>query len=257
MAQKQSRSRDSNLLRAIAKNTLSTLLATTAGNVLTGKPANGDFTTAYTSATTITAGGLPAAIPALADEDINAIVQYDVDGNFENIFTKDVNTMTVAANVITVHGAKFTATDTFIVYTNYSTSSSGSVGSILGTTSTTATLVTAADIGVADTVWIDQGAEIDCRTYSKVGIFIAFTVDDSTGNQIQILSKSASGGANEFIMDTAASYQKTIGNADIEIFYEFEVNAIIPYIQIQSRATDVDTGGGTIGTMTIYITRGY
>lgn len=115
-------------------------------------------------------------------------------------------------------------------------------------------LVTASDIGAVDNTWVDQGSEIDCRTRTKLGIWVKLAVNDSTGNQIQFLSKHTSAGADEYVLDTSSSYQKTLGDSDIKVFYEFDV-ATKPYVQIQTKATDVDTGGGTEGTVTIDITK--
>lgn len=117
-------------------------------------------------------------------------------------------------------------------------------------------LVSASDIGAVDDTWVDQGAEIDCRGYKTVGIYVDLTVNDSTGNQLQVLSKHESAGSEEYVQETTADYQKTIGDSDISIVYFFDVTSV-PYIQIQTKATDVDTGGGTEGTVTIDIIKEY
>lgn len=118
-------------------------------------------------------------------------------------------------------------------------------------------LVSASDIGAVDDTWIDQGAEIDCRGYNTISIWVNFTVNNSTGNQLQILRKHESGGTDEYIMEASADYQKTIGDASVKIVYDFEVDNTTPFLQIQTKATDVDTGGGTEGTVTIHIIKGY
>lgn len=87
-------------------------------SALVGKPANGDFVTAYTSATTLTLSSLPEYITAVNDEDIVSVVQINASGAVVDTFTKASDTITVASNVITVADATFGATDTFIVYTN-------------------------------------------------------------------------------------------------------------------------------------------
>ena len=117
-------------------------------------------------------------------------------------------------------------------------------------------LVSSSDIGATDDVWKDQGAEIDCRRFKTVGIYTNLTVNDSVGNQLQVLVKHESGGADEYTLDTSSEYQKTLGNSDRKPFYTFGVEGII-YIQIQTKATDVDTGGGTEGTVSIEITKEY
>jgi len=117
-------------------------------------------------------------------------------------------------------------------------------------------LVSASDIGATDDVWVDQGAEIDCAGFKTIGIFVNLTVNDSIGNQLQVLVKHESGGTDEYTLDTSSEYQKTLGNVDRKPFFEFGVEGI-PYIQIQTKATDVDTGGGTEGTVSIGITKEY
>jgi len=85
-----------------------------------GKPAgqNGDFVTAYTAATQITLSLLPSGVVAFYDNDIVSIQQIDNTGEVVNTYTRDDAVMQIAANVITVTGATFAATDTFVVYTS-------------------------------------------------------------------------------------------------------------------------------------------
>ncbi|MEA3370299.1 MAG: hypothetical protein U9Q40_03095 [Campylobacterota bacterium] len=117
-------------------------------------------------------------------------------------------------------------------------------------------LVTASDIGASGGVYIEQGNEISMNTYTILGIFVKFTANNSTTNTIKVLSKHESGGAEEFVLETSGDYIKTLGDSNINIYYEFETNGTIPYLQIQSAAGVVDTGSGTIGTLEIYITKG-
>ena len=117
-----------------------------------------------------------------------------------------------------------------------------------------ALLVTASDIGASDGVYIDQGAEIDMgNKFNVLGLFVKFIVNDSTTNTIKVLSKRESAGADEFVLESAGDYIKTLGDASVNIFYEFETNALIPYIQIQSAA---GTLGVVEGTLEIYIIKG-
>ncbi len=115
-------------------------------------------------------------------------------------------------------------------------------------------LVSASDIGAVNNTWVDQGAEIACNGYTQIGIWVNFTVNDSTGNQLQVLSKHTSAGSDEYVLESASKYQKTIGNSSLKILYMFEVDNTFPYIQIQSKATTV---GATEGTLTIDITKGW
>ncbi len=100
------------------------------------------------------------------------------------------------------------------------------------------TLVTTSDLGSVDDTWKDQGVEIDCRTYKNIGIWVDQIVNDATGNQLQVLSKHTSSGADEYVLATAGTYQKTMGDNDIKILYPFNVETV-PYIQIQTKATDI------------------
>ena len=118
------------------------------------------------------------------------------------------------------------------------------------------TIVSGADIGTVDDTWVDAGSEIDCRGYKTIGIWVELTVNDSTGNQLQVLSKHTNAGATEYVLETSSDYQKTIGDSDINILYSFNV-VNVPYVQIQTKATDVATGGGTEGTVNIYLTKEY
>ena len=111
-------------------------------------------------------------------------------------------------------------------------------------------LVNAANIGAADDTYIDQGAEIDVSGSKAITYFVDFTVSDSTGNQIQVLSKHESAGTQEYVLESTADYKKTIGDSSIKIAYTFDTTGV-NFLQLQSKATDVDTGGGTIGTFTI------
>jgi hypothetical protein len=70
------------------------------------------------------------------------------------------------------------------------------------------------------------------------------------------LSKHTFADSDEYVLETPGDYQKTLGDADTKIAYFFDVSAI-PCIQIQTKATDVDTGGGTEGTVTIDIIKEY
>ena len=113
-------------------------------------------------------------------------------------------------------------------------------------------LVTASDIVATTTVYKDQGAEIDMTGYTTLGMFVKFTVNDSETNTIKVLRKHTSAGAEEFVLETEADYIKTLGDASINIYYEFETNGTIPVVQVQSTATTV---GGTEGTLEIYIVK--
>lgn len=112
-------------------------------------------------------------------------------------------------------------------------------------------LVTSSDIGATNDTWVDQGSEIDCRTYKTIGVYINFTLNNSTGSLLQVLSKHTFGGSNEYELESTSDYQKSLGEADRKVAYFFDVQSI-PYIQIQTKATTV---GATEATVDIDITK--
>ena len=87
---------------------------------LVGKPTggNGDFVTAYTAATQITFSSLPSYITNINTEDIISIFQINASGAVVKTYFRSDETITVAANVATIAGATFGATDTFVVFTS-------------------------------------------------------------------------------------------------------------------------------------------
>ncbi len=115
-------------------------------------------------------------------------------------------------------------------------------------------LVSGDDIGAVADTWIDAGAEIDCRGYTRLKLWVSLTVNNSTGNQLQVLEKHTSAGSDEYDGETAADYQKTIGDADRKVPYQFELGNNTPYIQVQTKATVL---GATEGTINIDYTLGY
>lgn len=87
------------------------------GSMLIGKSGGGDFTTAYADSATITIGTMPYTHTFIAD-DILSVQQIATDGSVTNTFTRDDIAMTVTSSVLTIVGAAFINTDTFVVYTN-------------------------------------------------------------------------------------------------------------------------------------------
>jgi hypothetical protein len=94
------------------------------GSMLIGKSGGGDFTTVYTSSTTITIGTMPYTHTFIAD-DILSVQQITTDGNVTNTFTRDDVAMTFTTATLTIVGAAFASDDTFVVYTNIPRSPSG------------------------------------------------------------------------------------------------------------------------------------
>ena len=225
-----------------------------------------DFTATYTSSTTITLSSLPISISDSAQIAFVKMVPASGDAVIYVNGSGGV-TLTVSSNVVTIAGVTtpFASGDVYEVGINaqkkaFDPSTNSDMVSVLNPTyghyTDAELLVTASDIGAADGVYLDQGAEIDMNGYNVLGVFVKFTVSDSTTNTIKLLTKHTSAGTEEFVMETAGDYIKTLGDANINIYYEFETNHTIPFIQIQSAAADVDTGGGTEGTLELYITKG-
>jgi len=79
---------------------------------------NADFTTAYASAITITLSGFPTSVAAFTADDIVSVVQIATDGSVTKTYTRNDAAFTLAANVLTVVGAAFVASDSFVIYTN-------------------------------------------------------------------------------------------------------------------------------------------
>ena len=90
----------------------------TSGMVGKAAAANGDFDVTYTAATQVTVSNLPSSVAAIHADDIEAIKQIATGGGVTNIFNREDAVMSVAGAVITVAGAAFVNTDTFVVYTN-------------------------------------------------------------------------------------------------------------------------------------------
>ena len=88
-----------------------------------GKPSgtNGDFTTAYASGTTITLSSLPSNVSAINTQDIISITQFNNVGEVVKTYFRDDTKITCTGTdptTVTVTGATFAATDSFLVMTN-------------------------------------------------------------------------------------------------------------------------------------------
>lgn len=87
-----------------------------------GKASNGDFVTAYSAPgpNIIALSGYPAGLTFITDDDIEVIKQINTTGAVVATYARTSSVISVSTlpNIITVVGATFAATDTFIVYTN-------------------------------------------------------------------------------------------------------------------------------------------
>jgi hypothetical protein len=85
---------------------------------LVGKSSGGDFTTAYQAATGITIGGLPDYHSTFLADDVISVVQVATGGGVTATYHRDDAVFTFAGTTLTVTGATFAASDTFVIYTN-------------------------------------------------------------------------------------------------------------------------------------------
>jgi hypothetical protein len=82
---------------------------------------NADFVTAYAGATTITLSTLPTGVTSIKAADIMAVEQYSTTGALTKRWTRDDAAMSATGTdptTLTITGATFVNTDTFVVYTS-------------------------------------------------------------------------------------------------------------------------------------------
>ena len=219
-----------------------------------------DFTATYTSSTTITLSSLDITITDSSQ--IVFIVQIKSD-NTSNVFQNGLYgvTISIASNILTVHGtdSPFASGDVYRIGIDdqkkgYDSTVGGDLVHVINQPDEkyidAQTLVSATDVGAVDDTWVDCGSEIGCNGYKTLGLYVNYTRNHSTGSQLQILSKHESAGSDEYVLETSASYQKTIGDEDIKVAYFIDVIAI-PYVQLQTKATNVTGSVTTEGTVTI------
>lgn len=100
----------------------------TSGYIGKASGTNGDFVTAYASATTITLSSLPSGVSSITADDIVSVVQVATDGSVTKTYSRDDATMSTTGTdptTLTIAGATFAASDTFVVYTNIAKPGSG------------------------------------------------------------------------------------------------------------------------------------
>ena len=166
---------------------------------------NSDFITTYTSATQITLSGLPSFVSAINADDIESIRQIDNTGEEVATYTKSDAIINVTTNIITITGAVFAATDTFIVFTNIPRSGASLETGAGNVTTDTQRIAIATDdinlaaIKVATELLDNVVATIGTTTLNRVGIF------DDADNQITSFggssvgsSSSIGGGSNTY-----------------------------------------------------------
>lgn len=238
-----------------------------------------DGTVTFATSTTLTLAG---AYPTINNDAQIVYIRY-VDGTNgdSDIFINGENgvTITHAGGTLTVAGAgtPFANTDTYEVGLN---AVPPSLDLSLDATKVIeqapqharyidpATLVTDAITGEFDFVWMDQGAEIDCRGYNALTLWVIITPGDETANLLRVLSKHTSAGADEYKMETASDYQKTLPTTNTKLRYDFDLDNNTPFVQVQtqiqiqeakttSTTTTTTTPGFSRATISIVYTLGY
>lgn len=215
-------------------------------NYLIGKSSGGDFNTAYNSATSIACTNLPTYHNTLTNNDILSIVQINNVGKVI-VHSSETWRIVLNLNIILFSGVEFADSDTFLIYTNIARLP------LCDRNIPPMAIVSNADIGAVDGVWIDQGAELDVTEPFIIGIWWDLKVNNSTGNELRMLCSHTSGGGL-YKMAKDAEYIIELGNADDSRISPFSIGDLYPYIQFQSRATSL---GLVEGKISIDITRGW
>ena len=114
-------------------------------------------------------------------------------------------------------------------------------------------IVTASDIGAVNDTWKNQGSVLDVRDTNSISIYISYTANNSTGAQLLVYRGTATLDC-AFTMDTTSLYQKTIGDSNVEIVYDYDTKES-QYLQFQTKATVIGATEGTI-TITVIKNRG-
>lgn len=148
----------------------------------------------------------------------------------------------VRLNVITIAPATVGIVDAFEVVTNVPKRERYEPASYL--------LVENEAICSAAATWEDKGVEIDATGHAVVNVWWALDVNDSTGNELRVVCRPVTGGANHHMPD-ADEYLIDMGNADDAQVEPFYVGDAYPYLQVQTRAAVL---GASPATVTMYVT---
>jgi len=96
--------------------------------------------------------------------------------------------------------------------------------------------------------YVDFGSEIDMRTYNRLGVYVSYDNNNSTGSLIQVVGLDETGGT-EFAIDGISS--KTLTDEDQNIYYEFD-KGTVPIVKVQGKSSTI---GATPGDLTISINK--
>ena len=231
-----------------------------------------DFTSTYTSNTTITLSSLPFTIT-----DSSQLVYVKVIPTSGNaaIYVNGSNsvTLTISSNVLTISGAgtPFASGDVYEIGINeqdkaYDSSTASNMVSVLNPvyshTTDVETLVSATPYELTAS-FADVGAEIAVDTYNYITLWFTVDIGTSTNPQIRVLHKHTSAGSEEYreiYLGNPASNVTTINLNDYEISSDadqlFKITLPVTgskYIQIQAK--DDANGDGQIDAL--YVTKSW
>lgn len=200
-----------------------------------GGPANAnyDFVATYHNYHMLDFSGFPDNITSFPAENIVLIKVLDDDNNvYLNITPEEYSIKTTGAGLQIdgndITDVIFLPTDRFLIYTNIHKKTVGRYNNVQ-------TLVTNSLVGINDDVWRDQGSEIDCRGYKNLSLWVVFQPNDSVGNELKVLSKHTAADADEYRLDTYASYIKVLGEVNIKVKLDFVLDNSTPFVQVLTR----------------------
>lgn len=113
--------------------------------------------------------------------------------------------------------------------------------------------------------WVDLGFEIDCKGYDSLGLWLTLDINDTNNARVRVLVKHTKAGSEEYVLPI-----RTVSASDVKVedeYIEFNTDAdqkmvlswqldnVIPFIQIQVMAGTVGASAGQIDAA--YATLGY
>ena len=118
---------------------------------------------------------------------------------------------------------------------------------------------------LTSTVWEDLGDEIDTTAFDSVGVWLTLDINDSVNARVRVLAKHTQAGSEEYLLPI-----KTVGSSSVAIedeYFEFtddadgkyvlswQLDGVVPYVQVQVQAETVNTTAAQIDAA--YWTVGY
>lgn len=104
--------------------------------------------------------------------------------------------------------------------------------------------------------WKNLGSEIDTRGISALGVFISLNINNTLNARIRALAKRESGSADEYVLPIRTvstsdvkiedEYLEFNNDVDQEMLLSWELDGIIPFVQLQVMAGTVGASAGQI-----------